>query len=49
MKINMDINKNQVYKWKSHLNVRDGQKEYILNYAETYPPIVHWFDEEVNS
>ena len=41
--INIDININQFYKCKSSIIVHIGQKEFGVNYFETYSPVVMWF------
>ena len=43
MNIKRDITTRQVYLWKAILNVHIGQKEYGVNYIETYSPISTWF------
>ena len=38
-----DIVTRKVYKWKARLNVHGDQKEYGVNYLETYSPVFTWF------
>ena len=33
---------NAIYKWKSRLNLHDGQQEYAVNFYETYSPVISW-------
>ena len=42
MWINLDIKTLETYKWKARLNVHGVQKEYVVNYTETYGPVVTW-------
>ena len=32
----------EVYKWKSRINIHGGKQEYGVNYWETYSPVVGW-------
>jgi hypothetical protein len=37
-----DLTKNKVKSHKARLNLQDGQQVYIMNYFETYAPVVTW-------
>ena len=42
MKKKRDIVTRQVYKWKAGLNMHGGQQYYVVNYLDTYSPVVNW-------
>ena len=42
MKRKRNILTNQVYKWKSRLNLHGGQQEYAVNFYETFSPVINW-------
>ena len=42
MKRKRNILTNQVYKWKSRLNLHRGQQEYAVNFYETFSPVINW-------
>ena len=43
MKRKRNILTNEIYKYKSRLNIHSGQQEYAKNFYETYSPMVNWF------
>ena len=43
MKRKRNILTNEIYKYKTSLNIHGGQQEYAKNFYETYSPVVNWF------
>ena len=40
MKRKRNIQTQEIYKWKAHLNIHGGQQELGEDYFETYSPVV---------
>ena len=42
MKRKINIITNEIYEWKTRLNLHCGQQEYAVNFYETFSPVVSW-------